>query len=603
MQKSILVLPDGTELSSGRGTTNALMNVQYTEMVNSGTELTVGSVCASCIEATLIAPSGNLSIAAETEITVYTEYDDGTREQTGIFRLEKPTRSSANAYKLIAFDNVIKLDMDVTSWLTTQLPKTLFELTKATCEKCGVTLENEYIPHGDIVIREVPTGDITGRKVLQWAAEIGACFAKATPQGTILFSWYSKNQSVMITPGVENSIEKNCIPFFGGSLSYEDYQVSQVEKVQIRNATDDIGIVWPPDVDQGNTYIVDGNGLLMSCSSDELQYVAQGIYQALMNFTYVPCKVSIPRSSGIKTGDIVEVIDANGATFNTCIMTKTISGGKEKLESSGSHTRNSSTAINSKEYSDLEKKVLKLNMSVDGIKILNENLAGQYSKLELTVEGIEKEVGDAQDNITKILQTAGEVSVIVADDEGALSSIINKDTWEIKYIDENGEEVSGLYFDPLKKQFLFNGSGKFTGSINVNDNFIVDENGKAILKSAELYKGSPENDDYVRMYLTESGVSIMRGLFESSIRIIAGRVPQIEMIAANSAGVSIKMIKNYINGMWIGNSYCDTDDDGRFVENEESNGLFIDEEQGEVFVVTGKTRKKLYTGDHIARFG
>lgn len=241
MQKNVLVLPDGTELSSGRGTKNALMNVEHTEVVNSGTELTPGSVCCACLEATLIAPGGDLSISAGTQVTLYTEYDDGTREQCGIYNLEKPTRSSANAYKLLAYDNIVKLDVDLTSWLQEQLPASVQELVQAVCTKCGVELENINLSHGDIRTEALPTGTITGRQVLQWAAEIGAKFVKATPEGKILFTWYSQNDAVSIVPG--QTEKETQFPYFQGSLSYEDYKVAAVDKVQIRNTDDDVGIV------------------------------------------------------------------------------------------------------------------------------------------------------------------------------------------------------------------------------------------------------------------------------------------------------------------------------------------------------------------------
>ena len=211
---------------------------------------------------------------------------------------------------------------------------------------------------------------------------------------------------------------------------------------------------------------------------------------------------------------------------------------------------------------------------------------------------------DDGNTIFKADKDTGQISISIKnDDKGILNGVVDKNNFNVTYTDANGKEISGIYFDFENSQFAYNGSGHFTGSLNVNDNFIVDENGNTTLKSAELYKGSPDDGDYVRMYLTESGVSIMRGLFESSIRIIAGRVPQIEMISGNSAGVSVKIITNYINGMWLGNGYCDIDDDGKFLENEDSNGLFIDEEQGEVFVVNAGKRKKLYTGDAVAIFG
>lgn len=606
MQKSILVLSDGTELSSGRGTTNALMNVQYTELVNSETELTLGSVCASCVEATLITPGGGLNIQAGTEVTVLTEYDDGSRAQEGIFNLEKPTRSSANTYKLIAYDNVVKLDIDLTTWLSEQIPSTLFYLVNAVCTKCGVEFENTQIPHGDIVIQSLPSGTITGRQILQWAAEIAAQFVKATTEGKIKFCWYEKNKELTITSGKSEENEVKQVPYFEGSLSYEDYKVAPAQKVQIRNTDDDVGIVWPPDVEEGNTYVVDANGLLLSCSTDELQYIAQGIYQTLMEFTYVPCKISVQRGCGTKVGDIVTITDINGNTFDTCIMTRTVSGGKEVLESTGSPTRNCSTAVNNREYSDLEKRVFKLGISVDGLKLENRNLNKDYSELEMTVKNISAEVGNAKGDISKLQQTAGQVAVEVADDQGVFSSVINTKLWETKYVDANGEELSGLYFDPLEKQLVFNGTIT-AGSININGKFVVDSEGNAKLYSAKFFS---ENNE-IGMELDSNGLNMYDGqTFIPMARIgyedYGGTKFPFLMFWANGDNNidKITIVQQFYDGTWIGNLGINlSGTGGYFKTNEYTNGLFIDHDNGEVYCVKGNDKRIIYTGEAIAKFG
>ena len=53
MLKNLLVLADGTEISSGVGTVNAIQSTKLTQSVNSGEELTLGSTCASILEMTL----------------------------------------------------------------------------------------------------------------------------------------------------------------------------------------------------------------------------------------------------------------------------------------------------------------------------------------------------------------------------------------------------------------------------------------------------------------------------------------------------------------------------------------------------------------------
>ena len=62
MLKNLIVLPDGTEIFSGEGTVYALQSATITQRVNAGTELTLGSVCANMLEATLLTPEGGLTI-------------------------------------------------------------------------------------------------------------------------------------------------------------------------------------------------------------------------------------------------------------------------------------------------------------------------------------------------------------------------------------------------------------------------------------------------------------------------------------------------------------------------------------------------------------
>ena len=76
------------ELSSGTGTVNAIQSVSITQSVNDSTELTLGSVCAGMLEATLITPAGGLSLTAGDTLTVYRE-DGMNRHKVGLFLLEK----------------------------------------------------------------------------------------------------------------------------------------------------------------------------------------------------------------------------------------------------------------------------------------------------------------------------------------------------------------------------------------------------------------------------------------------------------------------------------------------------------------------------------
>ena len=103
MLRNLIVLPDGTELSTG---TYAIQSAKYTNVVNSETELTLGSVCSSMLEVKFFSPAGSVNISAGTEVTYYKVDDSGIRTKVGLFTLETPERPSTNTYKFTAYDRV-----------------------------------------------------------------------------------------------------------------------------------------------------------------------------------------------------------------------------------------------------------------------------------------------------------------------------------------------------------------------------------------------------------------------------------------------------------------------------------------------------------------
>ena len=112
----------------------------------------------------------------------------------------------------------------------------------------------------------------------------------------------------------------------------------------------------------------------------------------LKNVTYIPCKVSVPSSSGLACGQIVHIKDARGREFDTYLMSATISSGKASFESVGSASRESSSAVNSQSYKNLTGKMLEIKTSVDGLEVKASDLTGKYTDLKATVDGLSSEV-------------------------------------------------------------------------------------------------------------------------------------------------------------------------------------------------------------------
>ena len=393
MLQPILTLPSDTELKGG-SPGSAVKSLTLHTAVNSGQEFTIGSAFSDYIEAEIWAdPGGSLQITAGDALTLYRQDDAGTRTQVGIFYAEKPTRTKRNSYKITAYDNMSKLDADFSGWLRAnqaQFPKTIWQLVQLACQRAGVTLASSSLPiNGSYSVQAFYADDLTCRQIISWAAEAAGCYAHMNADGKLQFLTYTdKRSTVKITPdGASNSTA-----YYADSLSYEDYTVKAIEKVQIRQSDSDVGVIYPDSTTATNTYAVQGNLLLTTGTEANLKSVVQNLYNVLKNVTYTPCKVSVPSSSGLACGQIVHVKDARGREFDTYLMSATISSGKASFESVGSVSRESSSAVNSQSYKNLTGKMLEIKTSVDGLEVKASDLTGKYTDLKATVDGLSSEV-------------------------------------------------------------------------------------------------------------------------------------------------------------------------------------------------------------------
>ena len=393
MLQPILTLPSGTELRGGQAG-SAVENLTLHTAVNAGQEFAIGSAYSDYIEAEIWAdPGGSLQITAGDVLTYYRLDDAGNRTKVGIFYAEKPTRTKRNSYKVTAYDTMSKLDADFSGWLRAnqaQFPKTIWQLVQLACQRAGVTLAGISLPiNGSHSVQAFYADNLTCRQIISWAAEAAGCYAHMNADGKLQFLTYTdKRSTAKITPdGVSNSTA-----YYADSLSYEDYTVKAIEKVQIRQSDSDVGVIYPDSTTATNTYAVQGNLLLTTGTEANLKTVAQNLYNVLKNVTYTPCKVSVPSSSGLACGQIVHVKDARGREFDTYLMSATISSGKASFESVGSASRESSSAVNSQSYKNLTGKMLEIKTSVDGLTVTASELSGNYSELKQTVDGLSAEV-------------------------------------------------------------------------------------------------------------------------------------------------------------------------------------------------------------------
>jgi hypothetical protein len=299
----------------------------------------------------------------------------------GLFTAEKPTRPSANLYKLTAYDRISWLDRDLTGWLESLngWPYSLLEFARMVCAACNLTLTNETIPNGDWQISKFSGKGITGRQLIQWVGQACGRFCRATADGEIELAWYTP-KAITLTPEGE-------LPALAGQTA--DYRTAPIDKVQIRLTEQDLGAIYGTG---SNGYCITGNYLLATEDLEPLQAVAERLYEQLQGITYTPCKVKIPANTEICPGDILSVTDRNGVTVPVYVMKKVQTGPFETLECTGSAYRDSTTAANGVKLAALSGSVLELQMSMEGIRAENRRADGRTSSLEMTVEGLKTDV-------------------------------------------------------------------------------------------------------------------------------------------------------------------------------------------------------------------
>ena len=503
MHKNILVLDDGTEVSAGTVGQNAILSLTSTETVSSTTDLCPGAACSNKLEISIwVEPGSDLVITSGTRLTHYREDASGARTLAGTYWAVKPTRQTKNTYKIYAYDAVSRLDGIQSTWLRSiqgQFPMTLWAFAQLVAQRCGMTITNAELPrNGDYQVQAFYSDDLTGRQMLAWVAEASCTFLRATPAGQLEFAWYTDYAEQGIGPGgvaqqwtaldlagqllatADGEIWTFAQPqaaYYKGSLSYEEYETAPIDKVQLKQSDDDVGVIYPPDETGTNALVIQGNLLLAPVSAESLQPVAKAIFEAMQGISYTPLKVEIPADFPTPApGQIVSITNAHGQSLSTYLMSRTISGQRVTLESTGNASRDSTAAVNEQKYTNLQGKLLEVSASVDGLKITASDLAGGMARLQLTVDGLTTQVSgklDGEDAQTLIDQSLESIT---------LSASTSGDTSKLT-LSAGGIELSSadITFNGMVTFADLSGSGKSTiNGDNITTGKIGNANGNTL---------------------------------------------------------------------------------------------------------------------------
>ena len=441
MLRNKLVRSDGSIIDS-----SVILSCEYTEEVNSSTNLTLGDVTASELSVEIL----STQVINQDEVLTYYIIEDGVETKIGVFNAEKPTVASRTSMRFSAYDNMARTEKNFSGWLRenqNQFPMELLTLATHACSYCGLTLATTDLPHGGMYVNAFYADNITCRQILSWIGSIAGRFIRANTEGEVEFAWYKDARNITIQPrktdsgngnvartvvddgngvitvtddgngnvvinseaitvtddgdGNVNLVVENLkvftgdtgvtlgdykgFPYYQGALTYENYTTDPVERVQINHSEDDVGVIYPEGGD-GNCFTISGNMILGSLDTENVRTIGSNLYTQLRSVSYVPCSVTIPKTIQIRAGDIVTIVDSNDHSFSTYVMKVEVTPSGTRLTSTGDKSYGSNAAVASEKYSNLTGKILEVQKDVEGLRVKAEDLEGHVSELELTTE-------------------------------------------------------------------------------------------------------------------------------------------------------------------------------------------------------------------------
>lgn len=396
---------------------------ELTESLCSESELTFGSCEASSIKFTM---SNVFTSLKGKWITVTMSLNGNTDKpfQFGRYKVysDKPTADRTQR-DVVAYDALYDIiNANVMEWYDSVLPNldstiTLKNFRDSFFEHFGVAQKDIALPNDSMVIKRsldketgnVQTNVLSGSTVIKAICEINGCFGHINRQGQ--FEYIFLKQDIQgLYPANDLYPADNLYPKSPDSYrinksdyiaaDYEDYIVEPITKLQIRSSDSDVGTI----IGNGNNaYIIENNMLTYQKTANEMQKIAQNIYNKISKIRYRPFTADLRGNPCLEVGDAIRILTKN-AIVESYVLERDFKGIQA--------LRDSFSSVGEQYYSE------KVNSTQTSIK----QLENRSNKLERTIEETKSTITDVENDLSsQIKQTAdgitSEVSKKVGNDE------------------------------------------------------------------------------------------------------------------------------------------------------------------------------------------
>ncbi len=542
----------------------------------------------------------------------------------GRYKVAKDTVTADRRWRNItAYDalyDIIK--MDVSAWYNTVFPSNDALITMEMFRNSFMFLFglDQVLPAEGLVndtmliAKTISPEELSGGTVIRSICELNGCFGHIGRDGKFHYITLERNIQGLY-PRKNLYPSKQLFPktpktFVSGakksyiSDQYEDYLVKTIDKLQIRQEENDIGIII--NETGTNAYIIEDNFLVYGKSSEELEQIAGNIFKVITKLVYRPFSAEVKGNPCFEVGDPVRISTQN-KLVESYVLERTLTGiqalrdsfaakGQEYQSKDVNSTHRAIIQLkgktniitrtveeNRREMLDIEaglsftiaetakglqadiaaeriratgeeeKLSTSLTLTAEGLEAEIERATGEEEKLStsltLTAEGLEAEIeraaGEEDKLRTSISALAGEI-VLKVDANGNLAKV------ELRADPEDGTEfkvkADNISLTAEEVISLLSGGTINLSALNVNikaDNWSVDSKGNLVCNSITAFK---IKGDAVEQFNSAVSDSEAYKLAQKAISDAAGAAVQAQT-AADTANTAIRNINTHIKNI------------------------------------------------------
>lgn len=416
---------------------------ELTESLCSESELTFGACEAGMIKFTV----SNVFLPMKGKWLTAKMTLDGHEDkpfQIGRYKVYSDTPTADRTCRdVVAYDALYDiLSSDVTDWYNQILPQkdskvTLKQFRDSFFNHFGVEQEEVSLVNDEMIIEktvEVKASSsgssdtaetntigeaISGKEVLSCILEINGCMGNIGRVGKFRYVYLTQEMQGLypandlypaddLYPRNPKSTSISKSQYI--SAQYEDYIVRTIDKLQIREKENDIGVIVG---DGGNTYVIEGNFLVYGKGTKELNEIGEKTLSKIKGIIYRPFSADCKGNPCLEVGDAVR-LTTKYELIETYILKRTLKGIqalRDDLEADGEEYRTS---------------------KVNGIQRSILQLKGKSNTLERSIEETKSTIVDVEKGLqSQITQTATEIRSEVKNTTDGLSSRITQNASSI----------------------------------------------------------------------------------------------------------------------------------------------------------------------------